>query len=289
LDCLRTGNLAYVSLNLPRYALKGNFYEELDKALETAKHVLLIRKAHAEKLLYKANMMPFLNQEDEDGVKYYSLDNATLSFGVVGLSDALRVLMDRSIDDRESQEMAIEIMEYINNYAERLVDETGDRWTILGSPAESTAHRFAMEDRRKYRERAPVHGTTGGYYYTNSTHVDVDADVHFIQKIQREENLHKLTGGGHIFHGFLGEAWTSPESLVNLTHKLIDVSNLGFWTTTNAYSFCTCEHKVLKGIQEECPDCGGKTEVYDRVTGYLQKVSGFNKGKQAEFKDRKRF
>jgi len=32
-----------------------------------------------------------------------------------------------------------------------------------------------------------------------------------------------------------------------------------------------------------------KTEVYSRVVGYLRQVSDWNKGKQAEFKDRKLF
>ena len=35
--------------------------------------------------------------------------------------------------------------------------------------------------------------------------------------------------------------------------------------------------------------CGCKTEVYSRVTGYYRPVSNWNKGKQEEFKDRKRF
>jgi ribonucleoside-triphosphate reductase len=35
--------------------------------------------------------------------------------------------------------------------------------------------------------------------------------------------------------------------------------------------------------------CGKKTEVYSRVVGYFRPVDGWNKGKQAEFKDRKEF
>ena len=35
--------------------------------------------------------------------------------------------------------------------------------------------------------------------------------------------------------------------------------------------------------------CGCKTEVYSRVTGYYRPVQNWNKGKQEEFKERKRF
>lgn len=289
LDCLRTGNLAYISLNLPRYALKGNFYEELHKAMDVATEILLLRRARSEKLLNKINMMPFLNQEDCDGNKYFNLEHSTLSFGIVGLSDCLTVLTGTGLDNPQNEREATKILNYINNYAKGCTKASGYRFTVLGSPAESTAHRFAMEDRRKYRDRAPVHGNTGGYYYTNSTHTDVDSEINIIQKIKREQTFHKLTGGGHIFHGFMGEAWVTPDSVRNLIDKLIDNSELGFWATTNAYSFCINEHKILTGIQNKCPDCGGETEIYSRITGYLQKVSGWNDGKKEEFKDRKRY
>jgi ribonucleoside-triphosphate reductase len=145
-----------------------------------------------------------------------------------------------------------------------------------------------MEDKRKYGKRAPVHGTTSGYYYTNSTHVDVDTGLNLIEKIRSEQNFHKETGGGHILHGYLGERW-SPDSIRSITEKLINKSNLGFWATTSVYSVCTREHTFIPSAQFECPICGSETEVYSRITGYLQKVSGWNKSKQAEFKDRKRY
>ena len=287
-DCLRTGNLGYVSLNLPRYALKGKFYEQLNKAMVIAKEVLLVRKAHAIKLMDKHNMMPFLTQEIDDE-PYYRIENATLSFGIVGLSEAIQVMTGTGLENPDNQKLAKEILGHINNFAFYANKETGDRWTVIGSPAESTAHRFAMEDKRKYQRRAPVHGVRDGYYYTNSTHVPVDADVHLVQKIKLEQDFHIMTAGGAIFHGYMGEGWVTPEAVCNLNNKLIEKSKLGFWTLTNAYSFCTSECKMLNGIHETCTECGAPCEVYDRVTGYLQKVSGWNKGKQAEFKDRKRF
>ena len=39
-----------------------------------------------------------------------------------------------------------------------------------------------------------------------------------------------------------------------------------------------------------CPECGSHdVEVMSRVTGYLQDLSGWNAGKQQEFKDRVRY
>ena len=120
--------------------------------------------------------------------RYYNVDSATLSFGIVGLSDALVLLTGEGLENSNARKVGHEIMQFINGYAKRLQNETGYRWTVLQSPAESTAGRFATEDRRKYGKRAPVHGTTGGYYYTNSTHVDVDSGLqHYREGSSRTE------------------------------------------------------------------------------------------------------
>jgi len=60
---------------------------------------------------------------------------------------------------------------------------------------------------------------------------------------------------------------------------------------------CTCGNEIHSGIAY-CPDCGdpicpdcGSHDVaqISRVTGYLAEVSGWNKGKQQELKDRDRY
>jgi anaerobic ribonucleoside-triphosphate reductase len=285
-DILRTGNLAYVSLNLPRYALKGNFWEELDKALDIAKDALLIRREHAIKLLNNG-YMKFLTQGD-GGDEYYRVDNSTISFGIVGLSDTLTILTGEGILNAKSRKMGHQIMRYINDYAKQLQQETGFRWTVLQSPAESTAGKFATEDKRRYPTRAPVHGVRGAYYYTNSTHVDVDSPVTIVDRINAEHNFHRETGGGHIFHGFFGENTLDVEAAMKMTKNIYDHSNLGFWTYTAAYSICNDDGQLIRGIQPKC-DCGAGTEIYSRITGYMQRTSGWNPGKKAEFQDRKRY
>lgn len=60
---------------------------------------------------------------------------------------------------------------------------------------------------------------------------------------------------------------------------------------------CHCAYDTKAGMaycekcgEPVCPDCGSHDVVQiSRVTGYLQEVSGFNRGKQQEVKDRKRY
>ena len=54
------------------------------------------------------------------------------------------------------------------------------------------------------------------------------------------------------------------------------------------YSICK-NHGYLAGEQYTCPDCGCKTEVYSRITGYYRPVQNWNDGKLQEFKNRKEY
>lgn len=43
-------------------------------------------------------------------------------------------------------------------------------------------------------------------------------------------------------------------------------------------------------MNNDCPKCGSKNvDTWSRITGYLQNLEGWNKGKKQEFKDRYRY
>ena len=46
------------------------------------------------------------------------------------------------------------------------------------------------------------------------------------------------------------------------------------------------DHGYIAGEHFTCPECGGQTEVYSRITGYYRPVQNWNDGKTQEFKDR---
>ena len=48
-----------------------------------------------------------------------------------------------------------------------------------------------------------------------------------------------------------------------------------------------CIHGYIAGEEYICPECGEKTEVYSRITGYYRPVQNWNEGKAEEFKERK--
>lgn len=295
-DLIRTGNLAYCSLNISKYALratgikdKRDFWQILDYNLSLAKSILVKRREQGEFCLNKLQNLQFLSQKDiKDGRPYYKIENSTLSFGIVGLHEAVKILNGGEYDDA----LAVSILEHINKYATQLKEETGYRWTVIASPAESTAGKFGIINKRKYGDRSLVNGTTGAYYCTNGTHIPVNSDLLLPQKIKIEAPYHKLTQGGNILNLFMGEAWSDAGGLKSLTKKIYANSDAGFWTYSSILALCKNCHSRADASMRLCVNCGAEgedIELYDRITGYVQRVHGWNDSKQAEFKDRIRY
>ena len=300
-DCFRTGNLAYVTLNLPRIAYnsrdESEIFEYLDSYMGIGREILMLRREQALKCLNNYNLLPFLSQEAGDEM-YYRIDNSTMSFGFVGLNEMLLSALGAGIEDKDANKFGLKVIQYMNDRAAELKAETDLRWTILQTPAESTAYRFATLDQEKYKDKIIANGDEKTAYYTNSSHVPVNSDVLLPEKIKIEEQYHSKTLGGHIFHAFMGESYSDPESLMGLTNKIAKKSDIGFWAYSSALSFCIKCKTLMKGLQDTCGTCGETTEVewYDRITGYVQQVGhsksasgGWNPGKMQELMDRKRF
>ena len=260
-DCFRTGNLAYVTLNLPRIAYQSRdeeeIFEYLDSYLRLSEEILMIRREQALACLDDYNLLPFLSQ-DLNGDRYYRVENSTMSFGFVGLNEMLKSFCGSGIEDPDSLKLGLKVIDYMNGRAQDLKKDTGLRWTIIQTPAESTAYRFAMLDREKFGKDAVTQGDVGAYYYTNSSHVPVDTSLNLAEKIRIEEQFHSRTLGGHIFHAFMGESHSDPEALMSLTDKIARKSDIGFWAYSSALSFCVKCKTLMKGLQDSCASCGEK-------------------------------
>lgn len=300
-DCLRTGNLAYVTMNLPRIGYNARdeteIFDYLDDYMKIVEDVLLLRRERALKCLNDYNILPFLTQKmGED--PYYMVDNSTLSFGFVGLNEMLLAQTGAGLEDKDSNNFGLKVIQHINDRANELKKETGLRWGVIQTPAESTAYRFATMDREKYPDQVICNGDSNASYYTNSSHVPVDTSLSLPEKIRIESDYHPLTQGGHIFHAFMGESYSDPDSLMSLTNKITHKTDIGFWAYSSALSFCINCKTLMKGLQTKCTHCGETRNVewYDRITGYVQQVGhaetasgGWNAGKKQELLDRKRW
>ena len=302
-NTLNNGNLAFHSLNLPLFALETDtleeFYDMLTEYCNIALDGLCLRRRVIEKRL-EDDKLPFLMWTDKKtGRTLYEVERTTLSVGYVGLDETVKELTNGEDDittDRGRQ-LGIDIINHIQKLCNDRKLETGYKIGVFSTPAESTAHRFAKHNKKKY-PKAYINGKGKDIFYTNSHHIQVAKDVLLTDHLRNAETFHKLTPFGAICHVFLG---TKPtvESLVKLT-KLIKKHDIGFWSYTLDFTICnSCQQTFLQAL-DECPNCGSKAlTVYSKITGYYVPVyktddegnvsRQWNDGKIGEFQERKRF
>ncbi|MBQ8794726.1 MAG: ribonucleoside triphosphate reductase, partial [Clostridia bacterium] len=101
-----------------------------------------------------------------------------------------------------------------------------------------------------------------------------------------QDELQTLYTSGTVFHAFLGEKLPDWKAAANLIRKIAENYKLPYYTLSPTYSVCK-NHGYLTGEQYVCPECGEKTEVYSRITGYYRPVQNWNDGKAQEYKERK--
>ncbi len=290
--CMRTGSLQVVSINLPRIAYESRDEDELfDLLLERmilARRIIEI-KADVIKRGMENGSLPFLTQ-DVDGEPYYRVDKVVRSIGFVGLNEMLKAFTGEELHESEAAwNFGLKVIKFMMDTAVEWSKETGLRWVITQTPAESTAYRFARLDRKYFRD-AVVQGEGDSIYYTNSSHCRVSANIPLFRRLKIEGSFHPLCNGGMMAHVWLGESSPSPELLWKLTKKIATKTLIGYWAYTKDMTYCRRCQKVSGGISDTCPSCGSKdVECYSRITGYYQRVSGWNEGKKRELKDRHRF
>jgi len=295
---LRMGSLQVVTVNLPRLAYEANgdddkLYELLDYQMDLAKQVLLIKREIIKQSLQEGTL-PFCSMKC-DGETYLNIDKQVLNIGFVGLNEMLKAHTGMELhEDEHAWRLGLQIIRHMIERTNQFSSETGLRFGCIQTPAESCAHRLALIDLKTYREKAVVEGdsTNGAVYYTNSSHVRPSAGIPLLDRIKIEASFHPLTRGGAILHVWLGENNPSPEAMWNLTQRIATKTLTAYFTYTRDLTICQNCSTVAPGLLPKCSRCnatGDVLEHWSRITGYYQRVRGWNAGKRRELLDRHRY
>ena len=293
-DCVNTGNFMYNTINLPLIALEVDgdlekFYTKLNDVCEICYKSLLHRRETVIDIIYNKHIADFLLQKDkETGKPLWDIDRTTITLGYCGLNEALIVLTGKPITDEATEDLGVEIIEFINMKKEEFHNRDGLRWSVIASPAESTAHRFAEIIKQKY-PKATVQGNKDYYYLTNSHHIPVSSGVPWIDHIRNARKFHHLSMGGALLHIWSGEVWSDPVAIWKLNKRILEMGNPIFWAYSKVFTFCRECQFTINDKLDVCPVCGSTDlRVYDRITGYYLPVDTYNNGKKQEFKERYR-
>ncbi len=286
-----TGSIGVVTINLPRLGYlskdKEEFKTRLLRLTEIAKTSLEIKRKMIEKQtdngLYPYSAF-YLRPVKERSGQYWANHFATI--GVNGMNEALLNLLGKDITTPEGQEFAIEVMNILRDKMVEFQQETGNQYNLEATPAEGVSARFARLDKARF----PDIITSGEDepYYTNSTQIPVGYTDDIFEVVRLQDELQSSYTGGTVLHLYLGEKIEDREVCKSLIKKIFTTSKMPYISITPTFSICP-KHGYIKGEHFECPHCHEPTEVWSRVVGYFRCVKDFNKSKQKEYHDRKKF
>ncbi|OGZ31853.1 MAG: ribonucleoside triphosphate reductase [Candidatus Portnoybacteria bacterium RBG_13_40_8] len=288
-----TGSIGVVTINMPRIGYlsktKEEFLARLGHLMDVAKESLEIKRKTLETFTEKG-LYPYARFY-LDGVKrmrnsYWGNHFSTI--GLIGMNEGLLNFMKKDIASSEGRKFAAEILNFMRDKLVKYQESTGSMYNLEASPGEGTSYRLARIDKRKYPDI--IAAGNGEPYYTNSTQLPVDFTDDLFEAVKLQDDLQTKYTGGTVFHGFIGERISNPETVKSLIKKLFSKFHLPYFTITPTFSICP-HHGYLPGEHSICPKCTIEQpcEIYSRIVGYLRPVQQWNKGKQQEFKDRLEF
>lgn len=283
--CLGRGNIANVSINLPRIALESDdrvlFHQNLGAAMESAHQILADRVE-----LMKQSPKQYLDYVFDNHL--WAADNidgmlrqGTLSVGFIGLSETVEVLTnDKYYNSETGRALAMEIVKFMRNKLDEWRASEKTNYSLLASPGEMISGRFCEIDKHKFNHRIQEKG-----FYTNSFHVEVDSGLSLYDKIAAEAPFHSLCNGGCItyveFQSALLKNTLALEDAITFAAQQ-GISYLGF-----NYPMDICNTCGNVGTFDACPVCGSDDiKRIRRVSGYLEDLDYFTDGKKAEVKHR---
>ncbi|MBQ7452896.1 MAG: ribonucleoside triphosphate reductase [Clostridia bacterium] len=281
-----TGSVGVVTLNMPKLAYESasedDFFDRLDKLMDISARSLKIKRETIEKLL-ESGLYPY--------TKRYlgTFNNHFSTIGLVGMNEAClnAKWLREDLTNKKAQEFTKKVL---NHMRERLSDYQemyGDLYNLEATPAESTSYRFAKHDKERYPDIITAN-ENGTPYYTNSSHLPVGYTEDIFTALDIQDEFQTLYTSGTVFHAFLGQRLSDWKATAELVRKIAENYRLPYYTMSPTYSICS-EHGYIAGEVYECPECGKKTEVYSRITGYYRPIANWNDGKTQEFKDRSEY
>ena len=280
-----TGSVGVVTINMPRIAYlssnREDFFKRLDRMMDISARSLKAKRNVITKLLNEG-LYPY--------TKRYlgSFDNHFSTIGLVGMNEVglNAKWLGKDMTDEATKEFSKEVLNYMRERLSDYQEEYGDLYNLEATPAESTCYRLAKHDKKHYPDIISAGQDSDTPYYTNSSHLPVGYTEDIFEALDVQDELQTLYTSGTVFHAFLGEKLPDWEAAAKLVRTIAENYKLPYYTLSPTYSVCS-SHGYLTGEHFTCPECGGRAEVYSRITGYYRPVQNWNEGKSQEYKERK--
>jgi anaerobic ribonucleoside-triphosphate reductase len=289
---LRFVGVQNVSINLPNCALQAKkdndkFYKELEHRMRLAIKAHLQKTKYLEHLVNLSNSPLKFYKKGMDGKPYVNFKNGSYLIGLVGLNECVYNLTGQEMhESKDAYVRSLEIVSWMSKKAKELSKEFNMNVKLEESPAESTASRFALLDKRKYNN-AFVQENEEGIYYTNSVHFNYKCDMDYVDRLIKQSRMHKFIEAGAMIHLWCGDHLPSANAVYDLLYKTWYETDCVQWVLSPEYTICYDCQKTYTGFFDKCPKCeSDNVEGVTRIVGYYIKTSKATRGKKAEILDR---
>ncbi len=295
---MRYSALQNITINLPRLAYKAGgsntrLFELLDSYLELSARAHIQKKKFITDLLAQGHRGPLsMLAMKRDGQPYLRMWRVSYLVGILGLNEMVEAHLKKELHEGDDAlKLGLKVISYMKLKCEELSRRHNMHFVLEQTPAESTAYRFAKLDKEHFPGFAEkvVKGNnlSGEIYYTNSTYFNVSCPMNPIDRVKQEGLFHPLIDAGALTHVWLGESKPAPESIANFVIKTFKNTQNAQIAFSPEFTSCNECGRIVRGLQASCPYCKSENiEGITRITGYFSRVSGWNKGKIAELKDR---
>lgn len=295
---MRFSALQNVTINLPRAAYRAagdddKLFAELERMIDLVYKAHMQKKSFIKKLIELGNTGPLaLFNKQDDGEPYLKFDRLTYLIGLFGLNELVQYHTGSQLHESgESFKFGMRVVSHMKLHCDRLSKQHHINMILEESPAESSGYRLAKLDLKYFPEQARkvMKGSIASdfFYYTNSVHLAYDHKIDYIDRVIMQSKFHPLIEAGSIIHIWLGEHQPNPESIKNFVMKTYHQTKAEQIAFSPEFTYCTACNKTTRGLHEACPACGSsKIDAMTRIVGYFSNISGWNKGKMAELRER---
>ena len=293
-------NIGVCTINLPQIGIlargdENKFFEILNKRLELVKRVGVLRYEHLKNVTSDSSPIHWQHGAIARLPKHTKVEPllkngyATVTIGYIGIYEATLLTKGVPHTDPKGYEFAMKIMDVLNEKKNEWTKETGLKFAVYGTPAESLTHRFNTIDRERF---GIIKDVTDKGYYTNSFHVDVRQKISAFEKFAFESKFQDKSSGGCISYVEIPNMGHNLEALETLVRYIYNNIQYAEFNTKSDYC-AECgfdgEIKVNDKGDWECPQCGNTDKssltVVRRTCGYLGE-NFWTEGRTKEIKDR---
>ncbi len=296
----RCASIQNVTLNLPRLGYRAGMD---DRKLFTLLDELMVLavKAHIQKRDFIENLLSLgdagplaMLAMQSDGSSYLHLNDAIYLIGITGLNELVQIRVGRQLHESDDAlAWGLAVIGHMQGEAEKLCEVHGMQFVLEQTPAETTAYRFARLDLKHF---SPLPGryvrgdlARGEIYYTNSTHLNPAAPVDPLTRVRMEGLFHPFFRAGAVTHVELGDASPAAAALAGFIVRAFRETLNNQIIFSPEFTSCKSCGATMRGLREKCLHCGAENcEGLARISQYFSRVSGWNRGKKAELRDRNR-